>query len=274
MLTMLKPNYQTVTKNVMIYKGDCLEILPQLIQAGITVPTIFADPPYFISNNGITCKSGKMSKVNKGDWDKSKGLILNHNFNYQWLKLCKDILKPDGTIFISGTHHNIYSIGFALQQLEYKIINHITWVKPNPPPNLACKCITHSTEQIIWAAKSDKSKYTFNYADLKLDNNNKQLKDVWEATSATMKEKKHGKHPTQKPLNILNKIIQTATLPKEIILDPFNGSGTTGVAAILQDRNYIGIEQNQEYIDLSINRIQDAIQDNLLNKLTIFDIGA
>ena len=139
---------------------------------------IFADPPYFLSNGGITCHAGKMVKVDKGDWDVSRGPELNHEFNTEWLRRCQRVLKPNGTIWVTGTHHVIFSIGYALQQLGFKILNDIAWEKPNPPPNLSCRYFTHSTETILWAAKDAKSKHVFNYSAMKAVTG-KQMKTVW-----------------------------------------------------------------------------------------------
>ena len=135
----MKPYYEK--DNFTLYKGDSLKILKNIEPKSIDV--IFADPPYFLSSNGITCSGGKIVSVNKGDWDKSITLKEKHNFNKKWIKLCKDVLKDDGTIWISGTMHNIYSIGMALEENGFKIINNITWEKLNPPPNISCKCFFH-----------------------------------------------------------------------------------------------------------------------------------
>lgn len=219
---------------------------------------IFADPPYFLSNNGITCSGGKMVSVNKGIWDKSLSVKEKHNFNKKWIKECYRVLKDNGTIWISGTLHNIYSIGMALEEEGFKIINNITWQKTNPPPNLACKTFTHSTETILWAKKDlKKSKYTFNYDLMKELNDNKQMRDVWTTSLTKPSEKKQGKHPTQKPLEILNRIILASTKENDLILDPFCGSSTTGIAAVKLNRRYIGIDNEKEYLDLSIRRYQE-----------------
>lgn len=219
---------------------------------------IFADPPYFLSNNGITCSGGKMVSVNKGIWDKSLSVKEKHNFNKKWIKECYRVLKDNGTIWISGTLHNIYSIGMALEEEGFKIINNITWQKTNPPPNLACKTFTHSTETILWAKKDlKKSKYTFNYDLMKELNDNKQMRDVWTTSLTKPSEKKQGKHPTQKPLEILNRIILASTKENDLILDPFSGSSTTGIAAVKLNRRYIGIDNEKEYLDLSIRRYQE-----------------
>lgn len=216
---------------------------------------IFADPPYFLSNDGITCHSGKMVSVNKGDWDKNLSVKDKHEYNRNWIHECYRILKDEGTIWISGTLHNIYSIGMALEEEGFKIINNITWQKTNPPPNLACKTFTHSTETILWARKDlPKVKYRFNYDLMKKLNNNKQMKDVWATSLTKTSEKKQGKHPTQKPLEILERIILAATNENDLILDPFCGSSTTGIAANKLNRRYIGIDNSKEYLDLSIRR--------------------
>lgn len=222
-----------------------------------SVDLIFADPPYFLSNGGITCQAGKMVSVDKGDWDKVNSLEEKHKFNRKWIKACKRVLKPNGSIWISGTLHNIYSIGMALEQEGFKIINNITWQKTNPPPNLACRCFTHSTETVLWAQKADKkSKHLFNYGLMKELNGGKQMKDVWSGPLTSPKEKKEGKHPTQKPLYLLERIIMAASNEGDVVLDPFCGSSTTGVAAIGLHRKYIGIDNNQEYIELSLRRLQ------------------
>jgi len=222
------------------------------------VDMIFADPPYFLSNDGITCNAGKMVSVNKGNWDKALSVKDKHEFNKKWIRECYRVLKDEGTIWISGTLHNIYSIGMALEEEGFKIINNITWQKTNPPPNLACKTFTHSTETILWARKDlKKNKYTFNYSMMKELNDNKQMKDVWTTSLTKPSEKKQGKHPTQKPLEILNKIILASTKENDLILDPFCGSSTTGISAIKLNRRYIGIDNEKEYLDLSIRRYKE-----------------
>ena len=222
---------------------------------------IFADPPYFLSNNGITCSGGKMVNVNKGNWDKSLNINDKHEFNVKWIHECYRVLKDEGTIWISGTLHNIYSIGLALEQEGFKILNNITWQKTNPPPNLACKTFTHSTETILWARKDlPRTKYKFNYKLMKQLNGNKQMKDVWTTSLTKPSEKKQGKHPTQKPLEILERIILASTNENDFILDPFCGSSTTGIAANKLNRNYIGIDNEKEYLDLSIRRFEELYE--------------
>jgi len=250
-------------RGVWLYHSNCLEFMDILIARypdGI-FDMIFADPPYFLSNGGITCHAGKMVKVDKGHWDKSKGHELNHEFNLAWLSRCQKLLKQNGTIWVSGTHHVIYSIGYAMQQLRMKILNDIIWEKPNPPPNLSCRYFTHSTETIIWAAKNEKSKHYFNYQKMRQLNCGRQMKSVWTIAAPNGEEKIFGKHPTQKPIQLLTRIIMASTLENALVFDPFSGSSTTGVACILNNRRFIGCELENEYIDLSIARLQLALSD-------------
>lgn len=240
-----------------LIQGDCLDELKKIKKESIKM--IFADPPYFLSTkDGISCSGGKMVSVKKGEWDNTLSLKEKHKFNKKWIRACKRILSDDGSIWISGTFHNIYSIGMALEEEGFYIVNNIIWQKLNPPPNLACKCFTHSTETILWAVKN-KKKYTFNYQLMKEQNNGKQHKDVWAGPLTPRNEKTFGKHPTQKPKYILKKIIEASTKEGDLVLDPFNGSGTTGVCAIELNRKYIGIEKEDEYIELSRKRIEEIL---------------
>lgn len=245
-----------------LYQANCIEFMDVLISkhANGRFDMIFADPPYFLSNGGITCHAGKMVKVDKGQWDKSNGPEMNHEFNMAWLSRCQKILKPNGTLWVSGTHHVIHSVGYAMQQLGMKILNDITWEKPNPPPNLSRRYFTHSTETIIWAAKNEKSKHCFNYDKMREINLGKQMKSVWSFTAPNGSEKIFGKHPTQKPVALLERIILASTNEGDLILDPFAGSSTTGVAAIKCRRRFVGAELESEFIKLSIDRLRDAIK--------------
>jgi len=245
--------YYYEDKNFKLMQGDSLKILKNIEPKSIDM--IFADPPYFLSSDGISCSGGKMVSVNKGDWDKTISVEEKHKFNRKWIKLCYQVLKDDGTIWISGTMHNIYSIGMALEQEGFKIINNITWKKLNPPPNISCRYFVHSTETILWAKKDIKKvKHKFNYSLMRKLNGGKQMKDVWETSLTKPSEKKCGKHPTQKPIEILERIILASTNEGDLILDPFNGSGTTGIVANRLNRKYIGIEKEKEYLDLTIKR--------------------
>lgn len=252
---MYRGKYYFETDNFKLIYNDVFKAIKKIEDKSIDM--IFADPPYFLSNDGITCSGGKMVSVNKGDWDRALSIKEKHKFNRKWIKECYRVLKDNGTIWISGTLHNIYSIGMALEEEGFKIINNITWQKTNPPPNLACKTFTHSTETILWARKDlKKIKYAFNYDIMKELNNNKQMKDVWTTSLTKPSEKKCGKHPTQKPLEILDKIILASTNEKDLILDPFCGSSTTGISAVRLNRRYIGIDNEKEYIEISKKRYE------------------
>ena len=252
--------------NFEIYNQNTFDVLDNFIKEKKKFNCIFADPPYFLSNDGITCVNGKMVKVNKGDWDKSKGIEKNFQFNYDWLSRCKELLTDNGTIWISGTFHIIYAVGFAAQKLEMKFLNNIVWEKPNPPPNLSCRYFTHSTETILWFGKHKKSKHLFNYKTMKKINSGKQMKDVWRFTAPKKEEKKFGKHPTQKPIILLNWIIKSSSKKGDTILDPFSGSGTTGVSSIINKRKFIGIEFDKKYCALAKKRMLDA-EKNLKDRL-------
>jgi site-specific DNA-methyltransferase (adenine-specific) len=207
-----KLNLYYEAQGVWLYHNNCLEVLDAIAARHPEgrFDMIFADPPYFLSNGGITCHAGKMVSVHKGDWDQSRGWEWNHEFNTEWLRRCQRVLKPNGTLWVTGTHHVIFSVGFALQQLGFKLLNDIAWEKPNPPPNLSCRYFTHSTETILWAAKNQKSKHVFNYAAMRAVTG-KQMKTVWTMTSPKNGEKAFGKHPTQKPVELLERCILAST---------------------------------------------------------------
>lgn len=251
----MKKKYYYDEENFKLILGDSLKELKKI--EAKSVDMIFADPPYFLSGDGITCSGGKMVSVNKGDWDKKICIEEKHKFNRKWIKLCYQVLKDNGTIWISGTMHNIYSIGMALEQEGFKIINNITWKKLNPPPNISCRFFVHSTETILWAKKDIKRvRHKFNYDLMRELNGGKQAKDVWESSITKKSEKKYGKHPTQKPEKILEKLILASTDENDLILDPFNGSGTTGIVANELKRKYIGIDTEKKYLDLTIRRLK------------------
>lgn len=258
--------YDDPAHSLRLLKGDCVEVLNQSREN--SVDAIFADPPYFLSNGGITCHAGRMVSVNKGKWDKSRGVVENHKFTLDWLKACQRVLKPDGTIWVSGTTHIIYSVGYAMQELGYKILNDIVWYKRNAPPNLSCRYFTHSTEIVLWAAKTEKSKHYFDYQLMKKFNNGKQMRNLWQISAPPAEEKKFGKHPTQKPVELLTRIILASTRENDLVLDPFCGSSTTGVASILLNRKYVGIDFEEEYLHLSKKRIEDVTR-----KPSLFERG-
>jgi site-specific DNA-methyltransferase (adenine-specific) len=250
--------FEDPVRGLRLYRGNCLEFLDALAQQhpdGL-FDVVFADPPYFLSNGGITCHAGKMVKVDKGDWDKSRGAELNHEFNLEWLKRCQRVLKPHGSIWVTGTQHVIFSVGYAMQQLGLKILNNITWEKPNPPPNLSCRYFTHSTETLIWAAKTGKSKHTFNYKAMRQMNRGKQMKTVWRMPAPKAAEKVFGKHPTQKPVALVERCLLASSREGDLVLDPFVGVGTTAVAAARLGRKCVGIDLDPASVRIGANRLQ------------------
>ncbi|MBQ7550334.1 MAG: site-specific DNA-methyltransferase [Bacteroidales bacterium] len=265
---MITPFYRSSSRDFTLLNGDCFDLLPQF---NFKFDMIFADPPYFLSNGGISVQSGKIVSVNKGDWDKGGTPDHINKFNLKWLSLCKDKLKENGSIWISGTYHNIFSVANALTELGYKILNVVTWAKTNPPPNISCRYFTYSTEFIIWARKSPKVPHVFNYELMKQLNDNKQMTDVWRLPAIAPWEKTCGKHPTQKPLALLTRIILASTPKNAWILDPFAGSSTTGIAANLIGRRYLGIEQDLLFAEMGKQRKMEIINlqkaDEYRNKI-------
>ncbi|MBL0308357.1 MAG: site-specific DNA-methyltransferase [Bacteroidetes bacterium] len=248
---MLNPFYKSEGKDFYLLHGDTMNLLPKFEHK---FDMVFADPPYFLSNNGLSIQSGKIVSVNKGKWDKSEGTEYLNEFNRKWISLVRDKMKQDATIWISGTMHNIFSVGQILNELGFKILNVVTWEKTNPPPNFSCRYFTYSTEQIIWARKTEKTAHYFNYDLMKQLNNDKQMKDVWKLSAIAPWEKTCGKHPTQKPLSVLTRLILASTKPNAWILDPFAGSSTTGIAANLSNRRFLGIDQEEDFLTISKNR--------------------
>ncbi len=249
--------------NFVLYQGDALELLKQLPENSIDM--VFADPPYNLSNGGFTVHAGRMVSVNKGEWDKSNGFEKDYDFHYKWMEACKRVLKPGGTLWVSGTYHSIYQCGHALQANGYHILNDISWFKPNASPNLSCRFFTASHETLIWARKDKKAKHAFNYELMKngnwpednLKKPNLQMRSVWSMGTPKPEEKKFGKHPTQKPLDLLKRIVLASTNKGDIILDPFTGSSTTGLASVMNGRKFIGIDREVEYLELSKKRFKD-----------------
>lgn len=259
-LIMIVPFYKSSDRAFTIVHGDCFDILPQF---DFKFDMIFADPPYFLSNGGISYQAGKVVCVDKGEWDKGGTPESITEFNRKWLTLCREKLKENGTIWISGTHHNIFSIANVLTELGYKILNVITWAKTNPPPNISCRFFTYSTEFVLWARKSPKVPHKYNYELMKAINDGKQMTDVWRLPAIGRWEKSCGKHPTQKPLALLTRIILASTDENDWILDPFAGSSTTGIAANLCGRRFLGIEQELDFINLGKARRLEISQPKI-----------
>lgn len=253
-----------------LFKGDALDIMRALPAESFDM--VFADPPYFLSNGGFSVHSGKRVPVHKGSWDKSRGVDDDMDFHRAWIEEARRLLKPNGTIWISGTYHSIYQCGYALQATGFHILNDIAWFKPNAAPNLSCRVFTASHETLLWARKDKKARHYFDYGAMKngdwptdkMKNPGTQMRSVWSINTPRQSEKAHGKHPTQKPLDLLQRIVLASTPPGASILDPFAGSSTTGIAAaLIGDRDFTGIEKDKKYIDLSIKRHRDLVKDTV-----------
>ena len=250
-----------------LFHGDMLAKLDQHVEDH-SVDMIFADPPYNLSNDGFTCQGGRMVSVNKGEWDRSKGPAADFEFHKTWIAACHRKLKPGGTIWISGTYHSVYQCGFALQMGGWHVLNDISWFKPNASPNLSCRMFTASHESLIWARTSKKDKHVFNYKDMKhsdyhegdvLKKEDKQMRSVWSIPLTKKSEKRHGKHPTQKPEALLERVVLSSTNTGDLILDPFCGSGTSGAVAVRHGRRFIGIDMDKTYLeDIARERLEDA----------------
>lgn len=283
---MQKPYYEK--PKFKLYQANCLGLLAELPENSVDM--VFADPPYNLSNGGITVHAGRMVSVNKGDWDKSKGFKDDYDFHYKWLEACRRVLKPHGTLWVSGTYHSIYQCGYALQSLGYHILNDIAWFKPNASPNLSCRYFTASHETLIWARKDKNARHFFNYETMRawkgtykqevvapkskekftietLNKSGKQMRSVWAIGTPQSIEKKFGKHPTQKPEDLLKRIVLSSTNKGDLILDPFTGSSTTGVVAYLLGRSFIGVDTEAKYLDVSIKRFEE-LERNLKNKFS------
>ena len=266
---MQKPYYEK--PKFKLYQANCLDVLAELPENSVDM--IFADPPYNLSNGGITVHAGRMVSVNKGDWDKSRGFKDDYDFHYKWMEACRRVLKPHGTLWVSGTYHSIYQCGHALQALGYHILNDIAWFKPNASPNLSCRYFTASHETLIWARKEKMAKHIFNYDLMKNGNWSEdhlkkpglQMRSVWSMGTPKPIEKRFGKHPTQKPEDLLKRIVLSSTNKGDLVIDPFTGSSTTGIAAYLHGRKFIGIDTEPKFLDLSIKRFEE-LDRNLKRK--------
>lgn len=265
---MIPSYYKSPSNDFTVIKGDCVDTLSKF---SFGFDMVFADPPYFLSGGGISYQSGQIVCVDKGEWDKPLTGEEMDAFNLRWLAACREHMKEEATIWISGTHHNIFSVQQQLLKLGLKILNVITWAKTNPPPNISCRYFTYSTEFIIWARKSPKVAHCYNYELMKQLNGGRQMTDVWQLPAIGRWEKSCGKHPTQKPLGVLARLIQASTLPGAWVLDPFSGSGTTGIAANLLSRRYLGLEKEEAFLAMSRARrmeIEDmAVRNGYMDRL-------
>jgi len=243
--------------------GDTLEELPKIPDESVDL--VFADPPYNMSKKkGLGWKYSKHITMQE-QWDMfSKDDYFK--FNQKWIKEALRVLKHGGSLWICGSFHNIYQVGFILQHIEdVKINNSIVWFKPNAQPNITCRMFTESTEHLIWASKNGNGKkWIFNYETMKKMNNGKQMRNVWEIPLTPKKEKWAGGHPTQKPMELLRRVILSCTNEGDTVLDPFVGSGTTLVVAKALGRNSIGIEKEKMYLHIIKKRLnppQKTIED-------------
>lgn len=250
----LKPN------GVTLHHGDAVRQMAKMPTNSVDV--IWADPPYFLSGTGTTCKSGQRAPVAKAAWDRPMLPEDQLEWTRAWLDQARHVLKPTGTIWITGTMHSVHTAGYALQLEDYRLLNQIVWEKPNPPPNLGCRCFTHSHETLLWASLGKKAKHEFNYGQMKYLNEDKQMKDVWQFTAPPRDEKIFGAHPTQKPISLVGRCLLASMPQGGTVLDPFMGSGTTGVAAMCVpdcDWKFIGIELEQQWIDVARKRIRARV---------------
>ena len=245
----LTPYYRSQSGDFSLYHGDLREVIPQLPKRAFDL--IFADPPYFLSNGGFSVHAGKCVSVDKGVWDKSQGIAADTAFNHQWIAACREVLAENGTIWVCGTYHNIFSVAQGLTELDFRVLNVVTWQKSNPPPNLSCRTLTHSTEFLVWARKSKRVPHVYNYDLMHRLAGNRQMTDVWRLPAIAPWEKTCGKHPTQKPIALLVRAILASTHKGAWVLDPFTGSSTTGIAANLLSRNFCGIDAAVDYLALS-----------------------
>ena len=255
----MQPYWQSEDESSRLYHGDAFDLMASLQDN--SVDCVWTDPPYLLSNDGATCVAGKRVSVNKGAWDRSQGIDSDHEFNLSWLRECHRILKPAGTIWVTGTLHIYLSVGMAMMQLGYRILNDIIWEKTNPPPNLGCRCFAHSTETLLWATKAPKGskhKHTFHYQEMKDENGGKQMKTVWKFPAAGRAEKRFGKHPTQKPVALVDRCLRATTNPGDLVVDPFAGAATVGVAAISLGRRFIGYERDLEYAKIGSQRLDEV----------------
>lgn len=250
----MTPLHQIGNNEFTLFHGDSLELI---VHIGKKVDMIFSDPPYFLSKRGIKQINGTWKSFDKGEWDR----VTTHNkineFNKTWLSACRNILKEDGTIFVTGTYHNIFSVATCMLELGYKILNIIVWQKSDAKPTLSRSYFSFTTEYIVWARKNEKVTHFFNCELMEQLNGGTRMSDVWRIPFLSPWEMKCGRHPTQKPLRLLYRIILSSTHIGDTILDPFAGSCTTGIAANLLERKFIGIDQSLDYLMYGIRRKQE-----------------
>ena len=261
---MTEPYFSSDNKEFVLYQGDSMNLIGEV---GKQVDVIFADPPYFLSKNIARCINGTWKTFDKGEWDRVASFEKINLFNRQWLSACRKFLKNSGTIFVTGTYHNIFSVASCMQELGYKILNIICWQKTDAKPTLSRNYFDFTTEYIIWARKDEIHQHFFNCDLMEQLNGGKRMTDVWRIPFLSSWEMKCGKHPTQKPLRLLYRIILASTHQGDTILDPFAGSCTTGIAANLLDRKFIGIDQSKDFLDYGIRRKLEIMNSDMAEKI-------
>lgn len=260
----MQPYYHQ--NNFELYHGDNVVVCQQL--SANMADCIFADPPYFLSKGfSVRTINGHRRNFDKGDWDRVRTQKEIHDFNTNWIAVCRKVLKHNGTIWVSGTYHNIFDVAICLQEQGFKVLNIIVWQKTDPPTTFTEQRFNFSAEYIIWARKEENTPHYFNYDLMKSLNGGVHMPDVWQLPSTGLWEKTCGKHPTQKPLRLLYRIILACTRDGDTILDPFAGSCTTGIAANLLGRKFIGIEQSEDYLQLGIKRKKEIFNPDVARKL-------
>lgn len=247
--------YYTADNDFILYNGNCVEVMNNLDKERVDL--VFADPPYFLSSGRTVRSNGNEKTIYKGEWDETKKLEDINAFNRRWLTACRNVMKDDATIFATGTYHNIFSIASCMMELGYKILNIIVWQKTDAKPTLSRNYFNFTTEYIVWARKNPKTPHYFNCELMEQINGGARMSDVWRIPFLSSWELKCGKHPTQKPLRLLYRILLAASKPNDLVLDPFAGSCTTGIAAKLLNRRFIGIDQCREYLDYGLRRKQE-----------------
>ncbi|MCX5481206.1 site-specific DNA-methyltransferase [Kaistia geumhonensis] len=242
-----------------IIRGDCVAALEQLPAHSIDV--VFADPPYNLQlEGGLTRPDQSVVDGVDDAWDQFASFEAYDAFTRAWLLAVRRVLKPDGTIWVIGSYHNIFRVGTMLQDLGFWILNDVVWRKTNPMPNFRGKRFTNAHETMIWASRGPKSRYTFNYEAMKAFNDDVQMRSDWLIPICTGSERLKDEagdklHPTQKPEALLARVLLASTEPGDIVLDPFFGSGTTGAVAKRLGRHYVGVEREEAYIEAATARI-------------------
>ena len=256
-----------------IIQGDCIEVLNSLPERSVDL--IFADPPYNLQLQQELWRPN-MTRVDAvdDDWDHFGSLAEYDRFTRHWLRACRRVLKDTGTIWVIGSYHNIYRVGVSLMDLGYWMLNDVVWVKSNPMPNFRGVRFTNAHETLIWAQKNKGMRYTFNYQAMKSLNDDLQMRSDWELPICAGKERIRSNgskaHPTQKPEALLYRVIQASSNPGDIVLDPFFGSGTTGAVAKKLHRHWIGIEQDDRYIEIAQARLASIVPEPFDDELFSF----